>query len=62
MAIVALGGLEGCDGAHWMIVMKKLRSRPERTLGRAASEISASALSQQSPIRKTKPNFARWAF
>jgi hypothetical protein len=23
MAIVALGGLEVCDGAHWLIVMKK---------------------------------------
>ena len=25
MAIVALGGLEVCDGAHWLIVMKKGR-------------------------------------
>ena len=25
MAIVALGGLEVCDGAHWLIVTKKGR-------------------------------------
>jgi hypothetical protein len=25
MAIVASGGLEVCDGAHWLIVMKKGR-------------------------------------
>jgi hypothetical protein len=25
MAIVALGGLEVCDGGHWLVVMKKSR-------------------------------------
>jgi len=25
MAIVALGGLEVCDGAHWLVVMKKVK-------------------------------------
>ena len=24
MAIVALGGLEVCDGGHWLLVMKKV--------------------------------------
>jgi|ERR1039458_9501271 predicted nucleic acid-binding protein len=30
MAIVALGGLEVCDGAYWLIVMKKESKAPTK--------------------------------
>jgi len=42
MAIVALGGLEVCDGAHWVIVMKK-DQRPSlcERLGTLSHRVSA---------------------
>jgi hypothetical protein len=39
MAIVALGGLEVCDGGHWLVVMKKgQRPGPSEGLDTAPSK------------------------
>jgi hypothetical protein len=41
MTIVALGGLEVCDGAHWPVVMKKVEGPVRRGLGQATPPKSA---------------------
>jgi hypothetical protein len=52
-AIVALGGLELCDGGHWLVVMKK-GQRPGlgEGLDTLPFQVSAAMLNQYLPIKK----------
>jgi len=53
MAIVALRGLEVCDGGHWLVVMKKgQRHGPSEGLDMLPLQVSATVLNQCLPVRE----------